>query len=353
MRLRFALLGAWFAFALGAFAQLHFPGAEWEAHPDPASVGFDAERLERIRTRVAAMPTTAMMIVVGGRVVFEHGDLTAQSYLASVRKSLLAMLYGKYVEDGTIDLQRTLAELDLDDVQGLTDDEKLATVEHLLQARSGIFHPASNAGDDTNSAPERGSVRPGAYYLYNNWDFNAAGTAFEMMTGKNIYDAFESDIAKPIGLQDWDRARQRKSGNARDSRHLAYHFHLTTRDMARVGHLMLAQGRWHEKQVLSENWIARMLHLHTPRAEMNPRSRRQGRHGYGYMWWIWDGPTNTGPYQGAYTANGAYGQYITVLPALDMVVAHKTVPPDNTSGAAYFGLLDLIVDGLSSLPRVK
>ena len=41
---------------------------------------------------------------------------------------------------------------------------------------------------------------------------------------------------------------------------------------------------------------------------------------------------------------GSYGQYITVLPAIDMVVAHKTVPDDSTSWEAYQGILDRLVD---------
>jgi hypothetical protein len=47
-------------------------------------------------------------------------------------------------------------------------------------------------------------------------------------------------------------------------------------------------------------------------------------------------------YQGAYTSMGSYGQYITVLPALDMVVAHKSCPPGDVSQSNYFRLLDLL-----------
>ncbi len=46
--------------------------------------------------------------------------------------------------------------------------------------------------------------------------------------------------------------------------------------------------------------------------------------GYRYMWWVWDAPNSAGPFQGAFTGMGAGGQYITILPALDMVIAHKT-----------------------------
>jgi CubicO group peptidase (beta-lactamase class C family) len=115
----------------------------------------------------------------------------------------------------------------------LSPQEKQATVRHLLMARSGIYHPASNSGDDLASAPPRGSQAPGSYYLYSNWDFNALGTVFEQETGRNIYDALESDLARPIGMQDWRRELQVRSGDTTRSVHRAYHMILSTRDMAR------------------------------------------------------------------------------------------------------------------------
>jgi CubicO group peptidase (beta-lactamase class C family) len=66
------------------------------------------------------------------------------------------------------------------------------------------------------------------------------------------------------------------------------------------------------------------------------------RLGYGYLWWVWDGPLAAGPYLGAFTSMGSYGQYITVLPALDVVVAHKSCPPGDVSLGDYFRLLDLL-----------
>ena len=220
-----------------------FPGEVWEEIEKPESAGYSSARLEALRGWLQSIDTTAMMVAVGGRSLFEYGNLSHLSYLASVRKSVLAILYGKYVEDGTIPLGKTLRDLELNDVQGLLPQELEATVEHLISARSGVYHPASNAGDSTASAPPRGSQRPGSYYLYNNWDFNAAGAAFEKLTGKNIYDALEADLARPIGMQDFDRAKQQKSGDPKRSQHLAYHMWLSTRDRARIGLLMLRGGQ--------------------------------------------------------------------------------------------------------------
>src|SRR5215470_3781593 len=306
-----------------------FPGKEWERIEKPESVGYSSARLQALRGWLQSLDTTAMMVSVGGRSLLEYGDLTHQSYLASVRKSLLAILYGKYVENGKIQLDQTLRELEFNDVGGLSPRELEATVEHLISARSGVYHLASNPGDSTDSAPPRNSQRPGSYYLYNNWDFNAAGAVFEKLTGRDIYDALETDLAKPINMQDFDRARQQKSGDDSRSLHKAYHIWLSTRDMARVGLLMLREGRWPEgQQVVSREWARRITSLVTPLNEMNPPELRAlgtgARWGYGYMWWVWDAPNSPGPFEGAYTGMGAGGQFITVLPKLDLVIAHKT-----------------------------
>ena len=306
-----------------------YPGEEWEyvgrGRQALQAYGWSLPDLRRAWEFIRdSSNTTGLIVVDRGRVVFEFGDVEELSYVASVRKSILAMLYGKHVESGTIDLEKTLADLGMDDVGGLLDIEKQATIHHLITARSGVYHAASNSGDNLADAPERGSQQPGAYMLYSNWDFNAAGAVFERETGVDIYDALETQLAIPLGFQDWERSAQRKSGNLEISRNPAYHMWLSTRDMARIGYLMLREGRWGDRQVISRDWVRRISGVVTPLEEMNPLRRRDGYFGYGYMWWVWDGPKAVGAFEGAYSARGALGQWITVMPAVDLVIAHKT-----------------------------
>jgi CubicO group peptidase (beta-lactamase class C family) len=332
--------------AQDAQASFVFPGESWERIGDPETAGYSKAKLEKMTEYIESLDTTGLMVVVGGRVLYEYGDLTELSYLASVRKSVLSILYGKYVADRTILLTMTLEELGIDDIQGLLPVEKKAKIDHLITARSGIYHPASNSGDSTADAPERGSQEPGKYFLYNNWDFNCAGFIFEKLTHQTIYDAMERDLAIPLGMQDFDRLQQRKSGNLQRSRYPAYHIWLSTRDMARIGYLMLRKGNWAGRQVVPEYWTRKISRVKTPIPHMNPEPYKKGDFGYGYMWWVWDGSNATGPYEGAYTASGAYGQYITVLPALDMVLAHKTaVPPRNraTRMNQYRGIIGRLI----------
>lgn len=311
-----------------------FPGTDWERVEKPETVGYSGARLEALRVWLRTYKTTGLLVVVNGKVLFEYGDVKRVCWVASVRKSVLAMLYGKYVIDGTIDPNKTVKQIGLDDVGGLLPAEQSATLEHLMTSRSGIYHEAAN--DILRSNPPRGSQVPGYYYLYNNWDFNAAGTAFEKLTGKNIYDELETQLARPTGMQDFDRARQKKQYAPERSVHPAYHMWLSTRDMARLGLLMLRGGEWQGKQLISADWVRYITSVVTPHRELNPPELRElsepTRWGYGVMWWVWDGPQQyggltRGPFHGAYSAKGSGGQFITVLPALDMVIAH-TVEDD-------------------------
>ncbi len=326
-----------------------FPGEEWEyvSEPQLAAYGWDGEKLRDVFTHVRDdSNSTGVVVVDRGRVTFRFGDIEELSYLASVRKSILAMLYGYWVASGTIDLEATLEELGIDDIGGLLPIEKQAKVQHLITARSGVYHPASNGGDNLADAPERGSQRPGTYMLYSNWDFNAAGAVFEQLTGRNIYDEIQSQLAGPLQFEDWDRSAQRKSGNLDISVNPAYHIWLSTRDMARLGYLMLNEGNWNGEQVVSRDWARRISSVVTPLAEMNPVGRRDGYFGYGYMWWVWDGPRAVGPFEGAYTALGAYGQLIMVFPAIDLVIAHKTnaVYSRTTSRESWNRMIELIFE---------
>lgn len=327
-------------------AAVVYPDTGWTTVVSPEVAGWSRAGLDSVRAELARLPTTGFMAVVGGRVLVDYGDLRQQSYLASVRKSLLSMLFGVAQAKGEVNLDRTLAEIGIDDVGGLTAQEKEATTRDLLGARSGVYHEASNGGDDLASAPARGSQRHGTYQLYSNWDFNALGTIYEKETGRGIYDDLEARIARPIGMQDWDRSLQRKSGDTTKSVHLAYHVVLSTRDMARVGYLMLRDGRWNGTQVVPTAWVRESTRPVTRVSEMNPEHRRKGPFGYGYLWWVWDGEWAAGPYEGAYTGLGAVGQQIAVLPKLDLVVVHKTAPRQGVRGVShpeFLRVLDLLV----------
>ena len=288
-----------------------------------------SEAREQIDAFIAGLDTTAIEVLHQGQPIYRYGDVarTEGLYIASVRKSVLALLYGPWVESGTIDLDATLAELGIDDIEGLTDDEKQATIRHLITSRSGIYHPASNGGDAPNK-PARGTYAPGEYFIYNNWDFNAAGAVFEQLTGMSVYDAFDAQIAQPIGLSDYDAAyhneNRPQTGPDSASQYPAYHFSLSARDLARVGQLVAQRGAWDGEQVVSEAWIDEMLEVHTTLEEV--RAHRRVPFAYGYMWWLVKADIPFSAVQSSVWGQGAWGQYVMANSELGLAAGHVTEP---------------------------
>lgn len=305
-----------------------YPDKNWGNLQNPSESGWgDSERSNFTRFIIDSTNITGLVIIHKGQVVLEYGDIEENSYVASCRKSVLSILYGKYVENGQINLNKTLADLKIEDHSPLLKIEKSATIKDIISARSGIFLPGSNGGDFRRLAPKRGSVKPGSYWLYSNWDFNLAGHIFEQETDKNIYDEIEAQLATPLQMEDWDRSLQLKNGDLEVSKFPAYHMWFSTRDMARIGLLLLRNGKWQNKQVIPEAWIKEMTTQRTSYKEAQknvPILKEDGLDlGYGYMWWLIE---NTEDYKlkNAYSAQGALGQNITVYPELDVVLAFKT-----------------------------
>jgi CubicO group peptidase (beta-lactamase class C family) len=305
-----------------------YPDYQWKFMDDPGPAGWDTTALHKLKQFILdSTAITGFMIVRKGMVVFAYGDLEENSYLASCRKSVLAMLYGEYIKSGEINLDQSLKELGIDDIGGLLPQEKEATVRDIISARSGVFHPASLPGDYLAFAPARGSVKHGEYWLYNNWDFNMAGYIFEKQTNKNIYDEVERKLVVPLHMQDWNRSLQQKGGDTNKSLYAAYPMWFSTRDMARIGALMLNNGEWGGKQIIDKAWISEMTTARTRSTEIKehvPDLRNTGYDwGYGYMWWLWENVKDE-RLVGAYSAFGNMGQSISVFPKIQTVIVYKT-----------------------------
>jgi hypothetical protein len=331
------------------------PGKQWE-RITPEAAGFSSAKLEVLRAWLKTQPTTAMMAIYRGKVVFEYGDTALVSNIASVRKSILDILFA--AESARIDGDlnyKTVVELGLQDKVPFVHPEELANFEQLLASRSGIYIPNGN-GDQDPISPKRGSQYPGTYFFYNNWDFNALGTAIEKLTHKDIYDLLGDDLGIPLAMQDFDRARQKKPVDP-DHAHPGYPMWLSTRDMARIGQLMISHGFWGTKSLADRNILDWSTTLVTPPGQINPFGMRNvgmpARWGYGRLWWVWDDPvypggTFAGPFQGSYSAMGTGGQFITVFPFADLVVAHKVDidanPSASISGLGWDAILTMLLD---------
>lgn len=267
---------------------------------------WSSEKLALAMLYAEEVGSSAVIVLHQGKLVLEWGDTTLRINSASVRKSLLSAIYGVAVDKGLLDLSLTLDQLGIDDrPPTLSAKEKMATVEHLLKARSGVYHDASaETVKMQSSRPQRGSFGPDEHWYYNNWDFNVLGTIFERQTNMAINKAFRKWVAEPVGMQDF-REEDVHYRWTSISLHPYFIFWISARDLARFGQLYLQKGKWNGKQVIPEEWIVVSTHPHS--------IIQDGA--YGYMWWIRP--------DGSYYAAGYHGQYVLVLPKEEMVIVNR------------------------------
>jgi CubicO group peptidase (beta-lactamase class C family) len=122
-------------------------------------------------------------------------------------------------------------------------------------------------------------------------------------TGQSTWEFAQESLAKPLGfeLSRWSRDPQGIYFGGNDML-------MTPRQMLSFGELYLRHGRYQDRQVVSEQWVAESQMAHA-------QSRRESDRFYGYGWWVREMAGHP-----AYYAWGFGGQYIFIVPDLDLVV---------------------------------
>lgn len=317
----------------------------------PEEALFSSEKLKNVDSFLEQHGSSAFLAIYDGKIFYSWGDINEKYPIHSIRKPLLSALYGIYIEKGIIDLNQTLRELEIDDIEpSLTEEEKKAKVIDLLQSKSGIYHAAgAEAEEMISKRPERGSYKPGTYFYYNNWDFNVLGTIFEKKTGKKIFEVFDEDIAKPINMQHYKGIFEEvyTINSAEDipltdgfyhyemekSRHPAYHFQMSAYDLAIFGLLYMKNGCWNGNQIIPAEWIEKST---KPYSISDPEIGL----GYGYLWNVLPEDDVLGRCF-LHTGNGVH--LLAIFPDIKLVIVHRvdTTKPYNFSTQKLFYLWDI------------
>lgn len=326
------------------------PGADWKRVASPEVAGWSSSKLALAREYSRSLDTAAVMLVVNGQVLDEWGHTEERFNVHSIRKSILSSLMGMAVAEGKVRVDATLEALGVDDNEPrLTVVEKQATVGDLLKARSGVYHAALHETSAMAAArPVRGSHAPGAFWYYNNWDFNTLNTVYEASTQTSFYAAFAARLAQPLQMQDW-RDQDGDYVTGKESVHAAYPMRMSARDLARFGLLYLRNGQWAGKQLVPAAWV---------RQSLQPYSDAGVDGGYGYMWWVaMDGrhlPSIQVP-AGTFSAQGFGVHMVVVVPAYDLVVVHRVntdIEAHMVSDQQFARLLQLIFNARLDRPPV-
>ncbi len=316
-----------------------FPAGKWAHYRRPEDGGWASSGLAEAKKLSASTVMTSWVLVQGGMIVDEWGQVAQPVLIHSMRKSIISALYGIYASRGVVRLSATLAELGIDDLPpSLSKREKTAQVVDLLKARSGVYHDAAcETPGMKEKRPARGSHPPGTFWYYNNWDFNALGSILAQQTGKSVFDAFDQEIARKVGMENFVVSRDTKNMLEKESKHACYAMWLSSHDMARFGLLYLNEGRWNQQQLVPRSWVEEST---TSYSEASPDV------GYGYLWWL---GVEGHPFLGhrfsgkVYSAEGSYGQYVVVAPSYDLVFACNVAGKEALSNKDFHKILSTIM----------
>jgi CubicO group peptidase (beta-lactamase class C family) len=302
--------------AWGAASWLAAAGRPALAADSLDGVLADAERLQPMRSLV----------------VMQHGELKLERAFGrfgtdallpinSVTKSVASMLVGVALRDGLLPgVDETVARLLPDDARRWPDSPLLAvTLGQLLRGHSGVaydFMRDMRALDGAADVVAYALALPAgpSGWIYNDAAVALLGPILNRACGGDLQAWAERELFKPLGIERWAWATDRQ-GVPLTWRGLQ----LRGRDVARLGAVMAAGGRWQGRALLPPPWVADSLRPHGP---TDWRVAPVADPGYGYLWF-------TGLLHGQRVAWGwGYGaQFLMVVPALQLVVCSSTQEP--------------------------
>jgi CubicO group peptidase (beta-lactamase class C family) len=268
----------------------------------------------------------SLLIVRNGAIVTEayfRGHQPEDKYeVHSVTKSFTSALVGIAIDQGYIEgVDRWLVDYFPGwSIDHLDPNKEAITLENLLTMTSGMGW--SDGQDITAmwSAPDwaqyvldRPVVRePGTRFNYNTGGIYLLSVIIQEATGMNTLDFAQAHLFEPLGITDvtWGTDPQGIPTGG-------WGLQIRPRDMARFGYLYLNDGVWDGQQVVPADWVRTSSE---PYIEVEEHGEPWGVH-YGYGWWLHE--------IGYYAASGLYGQFIVVIPDLEMVAVFTSVTGAN------------------------
>lgn len=284
------------------------------------------------------------LILRGGRIVAEWGDTRRADMTFSCAKSYIALTAGIAFDRGLLrSVDDRVADSVPDDGFESPHNREI-TWRHLLQQTSewqGTLWSKPDTVDHNrqvglgNDNSRKGEVRalepPGTRYEYNDVRVNRLALSLMRLLRKPLPEVLRESVMGPIGASDtWAWRGYRNSSIEIDGRamesvsgggHWGGGLFVSTRDHARVGHLMLNGGAWNGRELISQRWLREAA---TPSAR-NPN--------YGFLWWLNTGRTlvPSAPASSIFAMGGGQSS-IWVDPANDLVVVIRWIAREDFDG---------------------
>ncbi|MCP4257704.1 MAG: serine hydrolase [Planctomycetes bacterium] len=353
-------------------SSVYYPGrtGEWETRR-PEEVGMNAETLQKAVNlakanevkiprdlRLAIMnsfepdntivgPTKdrfgpAGMIIKNGYIVAEWGDTKRIDMTFSVSKSYLSTTAGLALDAGLIKDVHDKVGVYVRDDTFVSEHNSKITWHHLLNQSSdwsGTLWDKPDWADrpPKDKTPEEWEQRelkePGTSFKYNDVRVNVLAYSLLRVWKRPLPVILKEKIMDPIGASStwrwygyensWVEIDGLKMQSVSGGGHRGGGMFISTRDQARFGYLFLRNGKWKDKQLISQEWI-KML-----------RTPSEAKFNYGYMWWLNN--------KSIFSAVGFGGNYVVVDKEHDLLVVTRWLEPSMANK-----LLIMLLDSVES-----
>lgn len=300
--------------------------------------GFEREPYHEILGPTKKRGGPAGIILKDGYMVAQWGDIKRVDMTFSVTKSFLSTMAGLALDKGLINsMEDKLTNYVWDGTFGGEHNGKI-TWSHLLQQNSDWTGELWGGKDWADRPPRQGGIdnwkfrelrEPGTVMEYNDVRVNVLAYSLTHVWRKPLPQVLKKHIMDPIGASTtwrwfgyenaWTVIDGVQMKSVTGGGHSGGGIFISAEDMARFGLLFLNNGKWKDKQLISEDWIDKATTPSTPNTN------------YGYMWWLnkeggrnWEGLS-----EHIYYAAGFGGNYIVVDKEENLVVVTRWLEPSK------------------------
>lgn len=339
------------------------PGDAWQ-HMQPETVGMDSALLDQAvayaKTHASTIPAdfskqvetfgrvlgplpkergpTNGMIIRHGYIVAEWGDTNQVDPTYSAAKSFLSTLAGLAVDRGMIKSVKDPVKNYVADGYDPPHNAKVTWEEHLQQTsewegamwdKKSDFMGTEEFGKGQRKP--RAIQEPGTKWEYNDVRINRFSLSLLRVWQKPLPSVLKDEIMNPIGASATWRyhgynnstvnIKGKPVASVSGGTRWGGGLWISARDEGRFGYLFLRQGRWKNKQLISQSWV---------RAATSPTGIAQD---YGYLWWLntahkqWPSAPAT-----SFAALGYGSNIIWVDPEHDLVVVWRWYDDRSVDG---------------------
>ena len=268
------------------------------------NVGLSEELVRKYIDGMEKEQIHSYMIEKDGKVIAEGAvepySLTYSRSLYSLTKTISVMALGFLLENKKISLDDELykffPEYESRCTNGLIHS---CHVRDLLTMQCGM--PCKNSDHDFYEAPDwleelftgKPEHEPGTYFEYDNRCAYTLSAIVTRVTGKSVYELLNEKVFLPMDIHDviWETDKKHVSQGG-------WGMSTTLETVAKLGRLLLNEGKWNGIQLLNREWVNTCLSVQVNTSSLGDYNKK---YGYGYQIWA-------GKPENVWLARGAFGQ---------------------------------------------